>query len=59
MWRLLPQLKKVPEAFLKKLPLNAMFQLNNVLAEEVKTTEKLGVNSKLAKMSGPGGERAR
>ena len=49
MWWLLPQLKKVPEAFLKKLPLNAMFQLNNALAEEVKTTEKLGVNSKLAK----------
>ena len=49
LWRLLPQLKKVPEAILKKLPLDAMFQLNNALAKEVKTTEKLGVNSKLAK----------
>ena len=49
LWRLLPQLKNLPEALLKKLPVSAMFQLNNALAKEKKTTEKLGVNTKLAK----------
>ena len=39
-WKLLPQLKGVPENFLEKLPLSAMFQLKN--------TEKLGVNARLA-----------
>ena len=28
LWRLLPQLKDIPESLLKKLPLSAMFQLN-------------------------------
>ena len=49
LWRLLPQLKGLPESMLKKLPLSAMFQLNNALVKEKKTTEKLGVNTKLAK----------
>ena len=49
LWRLLPQLKVLPEAMLKKLPLSAMFQLNAALTKEKKTTEKMGVNSKLAK----------
>ena len=48
LWRLLPQLKDLPEALLKKLPLTAMFQLNQALAKEKKTTEKLGINTKLA-----------
>ena len=48
LWRLLPQLRELPEALLKKLPLNAMFQLNSALAKEKKTSEKLGVNTKLA-----------
>ena len=34
---------------LKKLPLSAMFQLNNALVKEKKKTEKLGINTKLAK----------
>ena len=48
LWRLLPQLKEIPEALLKKLPLNAMFQLNSALAKEKKSSEKLGVNTRLA-----------
>ena len=51
LWRLLPQLKDIPESLLKKLPLSAMFQLNTALAKENKTAEKLGINSKLAKNS--------
>ena len=51
LWRLLPQLKDLPEAWLKKLPLSAMFQLNTALAKENKVAEKLGVNSRLAKNS--------
>ena len=48
LWRLLPQLKDIPETLLKKMPLSAMFMLNNALAKEKKTTERLGVNTKLA-----------
>ena len=51
LWRLLPQLKDIPESLLKKLPLSAMFQLNTALAKENKTAEKLGINSRLAKNS--------
>ena len=51
LWRLLPQLKDLPEEWIKKLPLSAMFQLNTALAKENKSAEKLGVNSKLAKNS--------
>ena len=51
LWRLLPHLKELPEALLKKLPISAMFQLNTALAKETKTAEKLGVNAKLAKNS--------
>ena len=29
LWRLLPQLKDIPETLLRKIPLSAMFQLNN------------------------------
>ena len=47
-WKLLPQLKGVPENFLEKLPLSAMFQLNSALQKERKNTEKLGVNVRLA-----------
>ena len=49
LWKLLPQLKEVPEHILKKLPLSAMFQLNHALSKEKKNTEKLGTNSKLAR----------
>ena len=48
LWRLLPQLKNIPEALLRKLPLSAMFQLNNALVKEKKSTARLGVNTKLA-----------
>ena len=47
-WQLLPHLQSVPEATLKKLPMSALFQLNNALAKSSKTTEKLSVNSKMA-----------
>ena len=47
LWKLLPQLKDILEALLRKIPLSAMFQLNNALAKEKKTTERLGVNTKL------------
>ena len=33
LWRLLPQLKDLPEAMLKKLPLSTMFQLNAALID--------------------------
>ena len=48
LWRLLPQLKDLPEALLRKLPIATMFQLNSALAKEKKTSEKLGVNTKLS-----------
>ena len=48
LWRLLPQLKDIPETLLKKLPLSAMFQLNTALGKEKKTSERLGVNTKLS-----------
>ena len=47
----MPQLKEVPERLLRKMPLSAMFQLNTALAKERKSSEKLGVNSNLAKNS--------
>ena len=42
------RVKEPPESLLKKLPLNAMFQLNTALAKEKKTSERLGVNTRLA-----------
>ena len=48
LWRLLPQLRDLPQSLLKKLPMDAMFQLNTALSKEKKSTEKLGVNTKLA-----------
>ena len=47
LWRLLPQLRDLPEAMLRKLPVSTMFQLNTALAKEKKTSERLGVNTKL------------
>ena len=47
LWRLLPQLRELPEDMLRKLPLSTMFQLNSALAKEKKTTERLGANTKL------------
>ena len=34
LWKLLPQLKDLPESLLKKLPMSAMFQLNTALSKE-------------------------
>ena len=48
LWKLLPQLKDLPESLVKKLPMTALFQLNSALAKERKTSEKLGVNTRLA-----------
>lgn len=48
LWKLLPGLQGLPEAYLKRLPLTAMFQLNNALSKEKKSSEKLGTNTRLA-----------
>ena len=48
LWKLLPHLKDVDESLLKKLPISAVFQLNNALAKEQKSSDRLGVNTKLA-----------
>ena len=48
LWRLLPQLKDLPETWVKKLPMSALFQLKSALAKDRKTSEKLGVNTRLA-----------
>ena len=47
-WRLLPHLRDLPEAMIKKLPLSAMFQLNSALAKDVKNSAKLNINTRLA-----------
>ena len=48
LWKLLPQLRELPESLVRKLPMEAMFHLNAALSKEKKSTEKLGVNTKLA-----------
>ena len=48
LWKLLPQLRDSPENLLKKLPLSAVFQLNNALAKEQKTSERLSINMRLS-----------
>lgn len=47
-WRLLPHLRSLPEAMLKKLPPSAIFQLNAALAKDSKNAAKMNVNSRLA-----------
>ena len=47
-WHLLPHLQGVPEATLRKLPISAIFQLNNALAKSSEVAEKLSINSKMA-----------
>jgi len=47
-WKLLPHLQGLPEAMLRKLPLNAVFQLNSALAKDQKTTAKMNINTRLA-----------
>ena len=48
LWKLLPQLEDLPETLVRKLPISALFQLNSALAKERKTSEKLGVNTRLS-----------
>ena len=48
LWKLLPQLEDLPETLVRKLPISALFQLTSALAKERKTSEKLGVNTRLA-----------
>ena len=48
LWKLLPQLRELPASMVRKLPMSAMFHLNAALSKEKKTTEKLGVNTRLA-----------
>ena len=38
-WKLLPQLRNLPESLLGKIPLATMFQLNAALQKEKKHTE--------------------
>ncbi len=47
-WKLLPALRDLPEALLRKLPATAIFQLNTALAKDKKSSEKLSVNARLA-----------
>ena len=47
-WRLLPNLKHLPESLLKKLSLEAVFQLNSALAKDMKSAAKLSVNVRLS-----------
>ena len=47
-WKLLPALRDLPEALLRKLQATAIFQLNMALAKDKKSSEKLSVNARLA-----------
>ncbi len=46
-WKLLPQLHSLPESWLKKLSISALFQLNSALEKNSKHTAKLSTNAKL------------
>lgn len=46
--KFLPNLRSLPESFVKKLPVSVLFQLNAALAKEQKNVAKLGINSRLA-----------
>lgn len=46
-WRLLPQLKGLPEDLLRRMPTSVVFQLNAALQKESKHSAKLSVNAKL------------
>ena len=41
LWKLLPQLKDLPETLVRKLPISVLFQLNSALAKESVRTEIL------------------
>ncbi len=47
-WRLLPNLRGLPDALLRKLSPEAVFQLNSALGKDLKTSAKLTVNARLA-----------
>lgn len=47
-WRLLPNLKDLPEGLLRKLTPEAVFQLNSALGKDLKSTAKLTVNARLS-----------
>ncbi len=47
-WRLLPNLKDLPEAILQKLSPEAVLQLNNALGKDIKSAAKLTVNARLS-----------
>ena len=59
LWRLLPQLKDLPETWVKKLPMSALFQLKSALAKDRKTGsqhETGAQRQETGKMPGGGGE---
>ena len=47
-WRLLPNLRTLPEGLLRKLSPEAVFQLNNALSKDLKTAAKLSTNARLS-----------
>ena len=47
-WRLLPNLRSLPEPMLRRLSPEAIFQLNTALGKDQKTTSKLSVNARLS-----------
>ena len=46
-WKLLSHVKDLPESLVKRLPMSALFQLNNALIKESKVSNKLNTNDKL------------
>lgn len=47
-WRLLPNLKSLPETLLRRLSPEAIFQLNSALTKDLKSAAKLSTNARLA-----------
>ncbi len=46
-WKLLPHLQNLPESWLRKLPISAVFQLNAALEKNSKHTAKMSTNTRL------------
>ena len=47
-WKLLPHLDKIPEDYLKTLPISTILSLSNALTKSSKMHEKMSTNAKLA-----------
>ncbi len=46
-WKLLPNLRTLPEGLLRKLSPEAVFQLNSALSKDLKSAVKLSTNARL------------